>query len=179
MSTRLSLATAAILVASAAQAEQAAVAPNPLIAPPIFKPAQAESASPSALTTRTGTVVVTISGGIASNSPPPATRKLYCLVQISGSGSLRRTGITHAVISGNSFSCTTRLAYKWLVDPAYGLTTYGAVVGVDTSLSPSEAMQTFGFALGFNNIVNVEFPTTTPFPPSGATTTKTATGIVF
>lgn len=177
MSTRISLIAYFIVAASVANAEQSAGGATPA---PSAKPAQSVSTAPAAISTRTGSVVVTISGVILSNSPPPASRKLFCNVQISTAEvpiNYRR-GIAAAVISGNSFTCSIKLGYKWQVDSNNSLSTYATVIGVDTSLSASEAHQLSSSSQSYGEIP-VFFQHTTPFPASGATTFKSATGLVF
>jgi hypothetical protein len=170
MSTRVSLIAFFIVAASVANAEQSAGG---------AKPAQSASTAPATISTRTGAVVVTISGVILSNSPPPASRKLFCNVQISTAEAPinNRRGIAAAVISGNSFTCSIKLGYKWQVDSNNSLSTYATVIGVDTSLPAPEAFQ-LGSSQPYGEIP-VFFQHTTPFPASGATTFKSATGLVY
>jgi hypothetical protein len=178
MSTRISLITFFIVAASVANAEQSAGGANPSLPAPSAKSAQS-AAAPNTTSTRTGWVVVTISGVILSNSPPPASRKLFCNVGVSTAKVpvSHRRGTAAAVISGNSFSCSIKLGYKWQVAADDFLTTDATVFGVDTSLSASEAHQ-LGYFQPYSEI-HAYFPDTTPFPASGATTFKSATGLVY
>lgn len=138
------------------------------------QPAPAAAAPvPAAVATRSGTVVVTISGSIRSTVP--ASRKLYCLCVISAPRQ-SKLGKVLGTISGSAFTCTQRLAYLWQVDPAYSLDVSGTLMLVDASLPVTEAAQSLFMPAGLQTVF---FPPTTPFPANGATTTKTMTGVVF
>jgi hypothetical protein len=142
------------------------------------KQASSASASPAAtstLVTRAGYVDLSLAGIVLSSAPPAASRKLFCsfVIYAATSSYTYRETTVPATINGNSFSCSTKLAYKWDILPSSSLYGAGGVFAVDTSLSVVEAAQYF------NGGVSVVYPETAPFPASGATTTMSKTGLIF
>lgn len=186
---RFSLAAVAVLAGSVAHAaEQNAPGVNflsgvsPRFQSLVATHAGSSSATPSAaesLVTRAGYVVLNASGVISSTSPPAASRKLYCgfvVYPSVGYTFIYRQTTVLATVSGNSFSCSTKVAYKWLVYPSSSLIAVGGVLATDTSLSAAEAAQ-IGYVDAGAQIS--DFPVTSPFPKWGETTTLSKTGLIF
>lgn len=134
------------------------------------KAAAAPSATPSAAVTRSGYADINISGLIKSNVPPAASRKLICYLSFGTQGfySVSRYAFLPAVISGNSFTCTGKIYYKWTIVPTDHLGGSGVVLGVDTK-GGETILATTG-----STGVNFSFAPTASFPANGAVTKLTA-----
>ncbi|MBY6241192.1 hypothetical protein [Methylosinus sp. Sm6] len=112
--------------------------------------------------------------------PPVASRKLYCSLSIRSTGASynSRNAFIPAVISGSNFACSAKLAYKWQIEPTTErLAASAAVTAADSSIPISDMVQA---NIGFTgNFIGYNFPNTSPFPANNATTTLSATGLVF
>jgi hypothetical protein len=182
-SCRLPVAAFAVFAASVASAaEQNGAVGSRVIGVPDSLRALAEQAAASASAVpnadavlRSGYVDINVAGAIKSNVPPAASRKLFCYIYFGTQygAYTSRSVVIPAVISGNTYSCTGKIYYKWTVMPTDRLVGNGAVFGADTAIG--EVL----FLTSTSGGVTFAFTPTASFPANGAVTKLTATGVNF
>lgn len=183
LSSRIFVATLAVVVASVASAaESNAISESPLTGArhPHLALAEQTTAAASAIpsadaVTRSGYVDIDVSGVIKSNVPPAASRQLICFITFrTMSYYFSRSAYIPAVIAGNKYTCTGKIYYNLTVSSTERLGGNGIIYGLDKSAADVFAPEGYG-----SGGVTFTFPYTASFPANGAVTKLTATEVHF